>query len=415
MPKAIHFTKGSIIYFEGDKDDRIFILQTGVVILTSTDLENHTPVTENIRKGEFFGVKSALGHFPREETATVLAESTAIVMTVSEFEQVFSSNKQLIMKMLRVFSNQLRKIHKQTEEILNKDKVRVNQESGLFSVAQTFFSDNDFKPCCDICIKFLTMYPNSASRGQVAKLYTSAKARLDREKQINKNTEPVVIDEGDSKPLQIFSMPSFSRFAKTFEPGSVIIAEFEPGESFYLIQSGVVQLVKCVNGVKKNLDMLHPGEFFGEMAILDNTPRSATCLAYTKVTVLEFNKENFAQLITGNPQIALILLKLFCKRIYDQRRRFRILVMPEPQIRIADVFLMYDEMNPVSNPAERKRTFYITVQDIANWTAMPVEQVQDELNRMAEKRRIEMFTDHMVVFNIVDMERLVEGVMQMHQ
>ena len=115
------------------------------------------------------------------------------------------------------------------------------------------------------------------------------------------------------------------------------------------------------------------------------------------------------------PQIALILLKLFCKRIYDQRRRFRILVMPEPQIRIADVFLMYDEMNPVSNPAERKRTFYITVQDIANWTAMPVEQVQDELNRMAEKRRIEMFTDHMVVFNIVDMERLVEGVMQMHQ
>ena len=46
---------------------------------------------------------------------------------------------------------------------------------------------------------------------------------------------------------------------------------------------------------------------------------------------------------------------------------------------------------------------------------MPVEQVQDELNRMAEKRRIEMFTDHMVVFNIVDMERLVEGVMQMHQ
>ena len=78
MPKAVHFTKGSIIYFEGDKDDRIFILQEGLVILTSMDLASRTPVTENIHKGEFFGVKSALGHFPREETATVLSQATAM-------------------------------------------------------------------------------------------------------------------------------------------------------------------------------------------------------------------------------------------------------------------------------------------------------------------------------------------------
>ncbi len=412
MPKAVHFTKGSIIYFEGDKDDRIFILQEGLVILTSMDLASRTPVTENIHKGEFFGVKSALGHFPREETATVLSQATAIVLTISEFEQVLGGNRQLILKMLRVFSNQLRTIHKQIEQMLNTNKEPVNQESGLLSVAQTFFADNDFQPCCDICIKFLTKYPNSARKGEAAKLYTSAKARLDREAQNNQSKEPIFVDDGGVKPLEIFSLPSFSRFAKTFKHGSVIIAEFESGESFYLIQSGLVQLVKCVNGVKKNLDMLHPGEFFGEMAILDNTPRSATCIAYNNVTVLEFNKENFAQLITGNPQIALILLKLFCKRIYDQRRRFRILVMPDAQSRIADVFLMFNEMNGSSNYMERKRTFNITVQDIVNWTALPLEQVQDELNRMSEKGRIEMFTDRITVSNIADMERVVENSLQ---
>ena len=46
------------------------------------------------------------------------------------------------------------------------------------------------------------------------------------------------------------------------------------GDCFYLIQSGRVQLVKCVNGAKKNLDILKPGEFFGEMAILENKARS---------------------------------------------------------------------------------------------------------------------------------------------
>ena len=110
------------------------------------------------------------------------------------------------------------------------------------------------------------------------------------------------------------------RSTKKYSSGQVIISEFEPGESFYLIQKGTVQLVKCVNGQNKNLDILKPGEFFGEMAILDNSPRSATCLAVGNVQCLEFNKSNFELLITGNPQIALNILKLFCKRIYDQKR-----------------------------------------------------------------------------------------------
>ena len=59
MPKAIQYTKGSIIYFAGDRDERIFILQQGLIILKSTDIETGMPKTEYIKQGEFFGVKSA--------------------------------------------------------------------------------------------------------------------------------------------------------------------------------------------------------------------------------------------------------------------------------------------------------------------------------------------------------------------
>jgi len=134
----MQYTKGSIIYFSGDKDERIFILQKGNIILTSTDIETGIPVTEHIKEGEFFGVKSALGHFPREETATVVTESITIALTVSEFEKMFSGNKQVILKMLKVFSNQLRSIHKKTESILNSHE-EINQQSGMLSVAQSFF------------------------------------------------------------------------------------------------------------------------------------------------------------------------------------------------------------------------------------------------------------------------------------
>ena len=57
MPKAMQYSKGSIIYFEGDMDDRIFILQQGSVLLTSTDIETGKPVAESVKNGEFFGVK----------------------------------------------------------------------------------------------------------------------------------------------------------------------------------------------------------------------------------------------------------------------------------------------------------------------------------------------------------------------
>ena len=407
MPKAMQYTKGSIIYFEGDRDDRIFIMQQGAVMLTSTDPESRQQVNEQVKSGEFFGVKSALGHFVREETATALVPTIAVALTVQEFEILFSNNKALIMKMLRVFSNQLRQYHKKTESILNN--VAADQQSGMLAVAKSFYDDEQYRSACDVYLKFLKRYPNSPQRDQITKLYNDSKLRSDKLAAVNRgNFEASEDDSASNSNLKLFSLPAFERFAKTYEPGEVIIAEFEPGDSFYLIQSGKVQLVKCVNGSKKNLDVLKPGEFFGEMAILDNSPRSATCMAAGKVKCLEFNKENFEVLITGNPQMALLLLKLFCKRIYDQKRRFRILVIKDLQARIADVFLLLDEMNPVGNESEKQRKFNVTISDIAHWAGLSLESTRDELNKLISQRKIEMYDTYVIVNNINDMKRMYD-------
>lgn len=406
MPKKIAYAKGSIIYFEEDKDDRIFILQKGLIVLSSTDVETGAPVTEYAREGEFFGVKSAFGRFPREETATVVADSLVIAMSVAEFEQLFSSNKQIIMKMLRVFSNQLRAVHKKSEQILGSGE-GVNPQAGMASVAQCFYDEEQYRSCCDICLKFLKLYPNSDDKETIARLYADSKKRFDKlqAKAARQDSgEQIVVPSGSSG----FYLPGFERFVKTFERDSVIIAEYEPGETFYLIQSGSIQLVKCVNGVRKNLDILHPGEFFGEMAILENSPRSATCVAIDKVEVLEFNKANFEALITGNPQMALILLKLFCKRIYDQKRRLKILLIAEPHARLASVFMMFDEMNPSANAGDRSRRFNLTISDLSHWSGLPGDVVRDEVNKFVEKRRIEVYDTYIIVNNIVDMKRIAK-------
>lgn len=204
-------------------------------------------------------------------------------------------------------------------------------------------------------------------------------------------------------------MSAFTRFARTFQKGEIIFSEFEPGDAFYLIQSGRVQIVKIMGDIEKTIDILQPTELFGEMAILEDSPRSATAIALDQVKVLEFNRANFEVLMMGNPQIALKLLKLFTKRIYDQKRRFMILTLDDPQAKIADVFLMLDESQ---SPAEResdRREFRTTIDDIAHWAGMNSEEARDVINHFVAQRRIEIFQDRIVVKNINDFLRFVNS------
>ncbi|HKL85246.1 MAG TPA: Crp/Fnr family transcriptional regulator [Treponemataceae bacterium] len=202
---------------------------------------------------------------------------------------------------------------------------------------------------------------------------------------------------------------AFSRFAKIFPKGTVIFSEFEPGDCFYLIQTGRVQLIKIVNGFEKNLDILQPSEIFGEMAILENSPRSATAIAYDDVKALEFNKANFEVLMMGNPAIAMKLLKTFVKRIYAQKRRFMILTIHDKMARVGDVFLMLDETQPNQDRQADFRTFAITMDDVARWAGLPLEEVEDELNRFIDQGKMEIFEDRIVVKNLPELSRYVNA------
>ena len=202
-------------------------------------------------------------------------------------------------------------------------------------------------------------------------------------------------------------MSIFERFAVSFRQGDIIFCEYEPGDTFYLIQSGRVQIVKIMDDIEKNIDILHPGEIFGEMAILDAAPRSASAIALDPVRALEFNRENFEVLMMGNPQIALKLLKLLTKRIYDQKRRFMILTLEDVHARVADVFLMLAESQPERDETTNARTFDTTVDDVAHWAGMSPEKCREVLNHFASQRRVELYPEKIVVQNINDFDRFV--------
>ena len=111
--------------------------------------------------GEFFGVKSALGSYMREETAIVLQDSAVMVFSVPEFEQLASKNTRIITKMLKVFSNQLRRIHRQVQNLMVSDE-QVNPETGLYKIGEYYLKNKRYGQALYAYKRYLVYYPSGA-------------------------------------------------------------------------------------------------------------------------------------------------------------------------------------------------------------------------------------------------------------
>lgn len=204
--------------------------------------------------------------------------------------------------------------------------------------------------------------------------------------------------------------PGFvDKFGKTYQDKDIIFCEYEPGNTFYFLLEGRVKITKITKDTEKTLDILDSGQIFGEMSILEEAPRSATTVAVGTVKVLEFNKENFTALITGKPQLAIMLLKIFAKRIYDQKRRLMILTLSEDDSRVMDVFLMLAENMSIDLAETSRVIFKTSPEGIANWCGMDKMKCTQILGTLQKQNRIILHSNEIVVTNINDFYRVVNS------
>ena len=117
----------------------------------------------------------------------------------------------------------------------------------------------------------------------------------------------------DRKDLKAIVKASEER---KFETGDVILGKGEGGVGFYLIVDGSVE-VKSESDI---LAKLGPGQFFGEMAVLDNQPRSADVVAAEPSRCFIVSEWSFKALISENPKIALKMLQELVRRLRDTHK-----------------------------------------------------------------------------------------------
>ena len=104
--------------------------------------------------------------------------------------------------------------------------------------------------------------------------------------------------------------------ARDFKAGDVIFREGDPARDLFIVQSGAVE-IRLGNRL---LETLSQYSIFGEMALIDNAPRSATAIAATDVRLVAVSEKQFLFLISNTPYFALNVMRVMARRLRAANR-----------------------------------------------------------------------------------------------
>jgi CRP-like cAMP-binding protein len=178
------------------------------------------------------------------------------------------------------------------------------------------------------------------------------------------------------------------RFARDYEAGTVLFREGEPGDFMYVIQSGEVEIRRTIGDVERVLAVLPAGEFFGEMALINQVPRSATAVVRRPSRLLVIEARTFEAMIRGKTEIAVRMIKTLAARLSRANQQIEILLLPNANHRVVQCLrrLAEEQLEAAGQAAHAEGSaIYIPVQleDIAGRVALAPHEVAEIMERLA--------------------------------
>ena len=195
----------------------------------------------------------------------------------------------------------------------------------------------------------------------------------------------------------------FQRFGREFKRGDVLFNEGDVGREMYVIQTGKVNISKKVREVEKVLATLGTGEFFGEMAIISNKPRTATATVAENAKLLVLDPKTFEAMIRGNAEIAVRMIKKLADRLLEADAQIENLLLGDAASRIVHYLAHAAESRGKKSPQGLR----VDVQssELAKVLGIKEAQISDVLSKL-DKARIATSSDDSVT--IPDVKKLRE-------
>lgn len=173
---------------------------------------------------------------------------------------------------------------------------------------------------------------------------------------------------------------------RAYPKGSVILFEDDPGDALYVVVTGSVKVVLIgEDGREVILSVLKEGEFFGEMALIDDEPRSAHVIAMEDANLLVLRREDFQQRLREAPGMAAGLLRALSRRLREADSKIGGLVLLDVNGRVATLLLRMADENDGIHITRR-----LTHHTIAQMVGSSRETVSRTMRELAERDLIEV-------------------------
>lgn len=179
---------------------------------------------------------------------------------------------------------------------------------------------------------------------------------------------------------------AFDRLARDYPANTVLFEEGQPGRDMFIVVRGEIELRRQVGDAERVLAVLPAGEFFGEMAILNGRPRSATAVARTDTRVFVIDATTFEAMLRARPEIALRIIRSLSSRLDAANHHVELLLLPTADHRVVQCLRrMAEEQIQRAGIAMTHGSAILvpaTAADIAARVGLPLAEVTEVIDRL---------------------------------
>ena len=381
--QLMKFNKGAYIVVEGKMADNLFILRSG-----SVELQRDFSVGDNetdrvvLNTGDLFGVVAALSEHFHIDTAIALSDCEIIAIKANEYTSIIQKKSDVALKIINGFSERLRVLDEALTRLTFKKSADIDKNH-LINVADYYAKQNKYNQAYYAYYRFIQTCPGSDQIGRAKE----AMAKI--------------------KPYQkaVYLEASQEEFIRVYPDNTMIFSEGEDGSELFIIQSGSVKITKIVNDNEVLLATLSPGDIFGEMALLNNEPRSASALAGGETKMMAVNKRNFVKMVQQEPKMTTRLTTLLAERIWALYKQLANALIEEPEAKMTDALLIELEKGRVPFQAKMSHTFSLGPEDLIKMVGLQNAEGRPALERILNESKMSIVENKLHTDNVMEVKK----------
>lgn len=365
----VNFRPNSYLFVEGkENNDHFYIIQSGNVRCFKQNDEKELSV-KNLGPGDFVGVIPCMAGRSQIESAIALSDVKCISVRKDQYPELIKKNTPIALKIIRTFANRMRTMNEQLTNFSSKT-VNVESSEHIYEVAKYYEKVQSYDIAIFAYYQYMKENRNGAHISEARAAFKALSVR---------------------SSLRDFEPPAEG--TRIYQKDRMIFSESQSGADMFIIQSGQVRISKVINGNEVVLAVLKSGDMFGEMALLENKPRSASAIANETCQLIVLNKNNFDMMVSTQPQLISRLTTTFAERLWTSYRQLDNASLVEPVHRMIDMLALQ---------AEKSRKFSglfepdITSDDLANMCSIPLEQ-HSKANFQLHQERCVRFEGNKIV------------------